>query len=150
MFFWNSLAFSMIQRILAIWSLVLLPHTHWPHPDLDGGPRRLCILLLLRKFLWLDWDIPAWSVEVREPAFPHTREEARGRDTVGERAWASGTGPAGQLPASQNSPGRTGAPRPRPRPPSTASRMSFQGRGPEEGEEPGTVLRLDEGTQPAL
>ena len=25
MFFWNSLAFSMIQRILAIWSLVLLP-----------------------------------------------------------------------------------------------------------------------------
>ena len=25
MFFWNSLAFSMIQRMLAIWSLVLLP-----------------------------------------------------------------------------------------------------------------------------
>jgi len=25
MFFWNSLAFSMIQRMLAIWSLVPLP-----------------------------------------------------------------------------------------------------------------------------
>ena len=25
MFFWNSLAFSVIQRVLAIWSLVLLP-----------------------------------------------------------------------------------------------------------------------------
>ena len=87
-------------------------------------------------------------MEVREPAFPQTREGARGRDTVGERAWAPGTGPAGQLPASQNSPGRTGAPRPRP--PSTASRMSFQGRGPEEGQEPGTVLRLNEGTRPAL
>ena len=26
MFFWNSLAFSMIQQMLAIWSLVLLPY----------------------------------------------------------------------------------------------------------------------------
>lgn len=37
-------------------------------------------------------------MEVRESAFPHTREGARGRATVGERAWVPGTGLAGQLP----------------------------------------------------
>ena len=28
-FFWNSLAFSMVQRMLAIWSLVPLPFLYW-------------------------------------------------------------------------------------------------------------------------
>ena len=34
MFFWNSLAFSMIQQMLAVWSLVLLPFLkHWNQID---------------------------------------------------------------------------------------------------------------------
>ena len=37
MFFWNSLAFSTIQRMLAIWSLVLLP---FPKPAWTSGSSR--------------------------------------------------------------------------------------------------------------
>ena len=38
MFFWNSLAFSMIQRMLAIWSLVPLPFTTYQILN-----KRLCL-----------------------------------------------------------------------------------------------------------
>lgn len=74
-----------------------------------------------------------------------------GREPGEGLQWVREHGPPGQAqqdssPHFQNSPGRTGAPSP----PSTASRMSFWGRGPEEGEEPGTVLSPDEGTQLAL
>ena len=37
MFFWNSLAFLMIQRLLAIWSLVPLPFLK---PDVHAGFRK--------------------------------------------------------------------------------------------------------------
>ena len=74
-----------------------------------------------------------------------------GREAGEGLQWVREHGPLGQAqqdssPHFQNSPGRTGAPSP----PSTASRISFWGRGPEEGEEPGTVLSPDEGTQLAL
>lgn len=87
-------------------------------------------------------------MEVREPAFPHTREGARGRATVGERAWVPGTGLAGQLPPPL--PEQSWKDKHPPPPPPNTARMSFRGRGPEKGDEPGTVLRPDEDTQLAL
>ena len=43
MFFWNSLAFSMIQRMLAVWSLVPLPflHKNRSHKQKKGTAYRL-------------------------------------------------------------------------------------------------------------
>ena len=53
MFFWSSLAFSMIQRMLAIWSLVALPFLKpaWTH----GCPCLLSLLSHVRLFatLWI-------------------------------------------------------------------------------------------------
>ena len=45
MFFWNSLAFSMIQRMLAIWSLVPLPFLNpaWTSGTRTSGSNRLAI-----------------------------------------------------------------------------------------------------------
>ena len=49
MFFWNSLAFSMIQRMLAIWSLVPLPFLKpadrmWCSGEGNGKPRQYSCL----------------------------------------------------------------------------------------------------------
>jgi len=48
MFFWNSLTFSMIQQMLAIWSLVPLPFLK---PAWTSGSSWLRRLLLGRKFM---------------------------------------------------------------------------------------------------
>ena len=48
MFFWNSLAFSMIQQMLAIWSLVPLPFLN---PAWTSGSSRLWTSVLLKPGL---------------------------------------------------------------------------------------------------
>ena len=48
MFFWNSLAFSMIQRMLAIWSLVPLPFLN---PAWTSGSSHTAVLILLKPNL---------------------------------------------------------------------------------------------------
>ena len=61
MFFWNSLAFSMIQRMLAIWSLVPLPFLK---PAWTSGSSRF-------TYYWsLAWRILSITLLVREMSKP--------------------------------------------------------------------------------
>ena len=55
MFFWNSLAFSMIQQMLAIWSLVPLP---FHHRGLECKSRQ-------SRGTWSNRQIRPWSTEWR-------------------------------------------------------------------------------------
>ena len=46
--FWNSFAFSMIQQMLAIWSLVPLP---FPNPDCTSGSSQFRYVVVLLEIL---------------------------------------------------------------------------------------------------
>ena len=72
MFFWNSLAFSMIQRILAIWSLVPLPFLKpaWTPGSLFGSK---CIFAVLYPYwnrcfsgtlLLFRWSSGCWQFDL--------------------------------------------------------------------------------------
>ena len=56
-FFWNPLAFSMVQRMLAIWSLVSLPFLN---PACTSGSSQL---MNCWSLAWRIWAWPCWLVK---------------------------------------------------------------------------------------
>ena len=73
MFFWNSLAFWMIQRMLAIWSLVPLPFLNWA--GTSGSSRFMYCWSLAWRVLsitLLAWGFPMAQLVKNLPAVRET------------------------------------------------------------------------------
>ena len=83
MFFWNSLAFSMIQRMLAIWFLVPLP---FPKPAWASGGSRF-------TYCW-NWHIRPHYVYIR--GFPDSSDSKESACNIRD---------LGSIPGSGRSPG---------------------------------------------